>query len=503
MFPDIASMVMIFLNLPANDARIVCRNVTSFMSIFLYAFISIAKHTTGFEASTKRTGSSEPVNSTSPMIPRSYLTLAIPVVLSMVVTLIYNLADTFFVARTNSTALVAGVSLGAPVFTALMAIGNIFGQGGSVLISRLIGQNDTDNAERTSSFCFYITFFLGIIIAFLMLLFRIPILGILGADSETFKYASDYYIPLAIGAPFIMLSFIHSNLLRSEGLSKESMIGTAGGAIVNIILDPIMISGLGWGASGAAIATVIGYIFSDAVFLVMVKRKSRILSVSIRKLKLSSSFIRQIVGIGIPAAIANMMQGFTAVMTNQYLLPYGNDKIAAMGIVLKVSMIALLILTGLAFGGQPLYGYYFGRGDKKRLSELFRFTLVFILSVAVVLTVLIIVLSPFLMGIFMDAENIIKDGTFMLRAQVITMPLVALVLLFTIIFQSAGKVVGSFVLSISRQGVIFFIVLVIGNIFAGYIGVVATQAVSDIITSLIAIILFRVQLAGTFRWKFR
>ena len=436
-------------------------------------------------------------------IPRSCLTLAIPVVLSMVVTLIYNLADTFFVARTNSTALVAGVSLGAPVFTALMAIGNIFGQGGSVLISRLIGQNDTDNAERTSSFCFYITFFLGIIIAFLMLLFRIPILGILGADSETFKYASDYYIPLAIGAPFIMLSFIHSNLLRSEGLSKESMIGTAGGAIGNIILDPIMISGLGWGASGAAIATVIGYIFSDAVFLVMVKRKSRILSVSIRKLKLSSSFIRQIVGIGIPAAIANMMQSFTAVMTNQYLLPYGNDKIAAMGIVLKVSMIALLILTGLAFGGQPLYGYYFGRGDKKRLSELFRFTLVFILSVAVVLTVLIIVLSPFLMGIFMDAENIIKDGAFMLRAQVITMPLVALVLLFTIIFQSAGKVVGSFVLSISRQGVIFFIVLVIGNIFAGYIGVVAAQAVSDIITSLIAVILFRVQLSGTFRWKSR
>lgn len=436
-------------------------------------------------------------------IPRSYLTLAIPVVLSMVVTLIYNLADTFFVARTNLTVLVAGVSLGAPVFTALMAIGNIFGQGGSVLISRLIGQNDTDNAERTSSFCFCITFFLGIIIAFLMLLFRIPILGILGADSETFKYASDYYIPLAIGAPFIMLSFIHSNLLRSEGLSKESMIGTAGGAIVNIILDPIMISGLGWGASGAAIATVIGYIFSDAVFLVMVKRKSRILSVSIRKLKLSSSFIRQIVGIGIPAAIANMMQSFTAVMTNQYLLPYGNDKIAAMGIVLKVSMIALLILTGLAFGGQPLYGYYFGRGDKKRLSELFRFTLVFILSVAVVLTVLIIVLSPFLMGIFMDAENIIKDGAFMLRAQVITMPLVALVLLFTIIFQSAGKVVGSFVLSISRQGVIFFIVLVIGNIFAGYIGVVATQAVSDIITSLIAVILFRVQLSGTFRWKSR
>lgn len=427
-------------------------------------------------------------------IPQSYLRLAFPVVLSMVVTLIYNLADTYFVARTGSTALVAGVSLGAPLFTALMAIGNIFGQGGSVLISRLMGQASTDEAGKVSSFCFYVTIIIGIAIASLLLLLRMPFLQLLGANEETLEYASDYFIPLAIGAPLIMLSFIHSNLLRSEGMSRESMIGTVAGAAANIILDPIMISSLGWGAAGAAIATVIGYAISDLFFLFFVLRRSRILSVGVRLGLPSSASVQQIIGIGIPAAIANLMQSFTAVMTNKFLLPYGNDKIAAMGIVLKVSMIALLILTGLAFGGQPLYGYCFGKGDRERLVRLFRFSFLFILAVAAVLTVLLVISAPLLMRVFMDDDRIVQDGALMLRSQVITMPLVGLVLLFTIIFQSAGKVAGSFCLSISRQGVIFFLALVLGNLFLGYMGVVISQAVSDIITALIAVLLFRAQL---------
>ena len=425
-------------------------------------------------------------------IPRSYITLAMPVVLSMVVTLVYNLADTFFVAQTGNTALVAGVSLGAPLFTALMAIGNIFGQGGSSLISRLMGQKDLDAAHRASSFCFYITLFIGIVIAFLMFVFRKPLLMVPGADPETMEYASAYFVPLALGAPFVMLSFIHSNLLRSEGLSKESMVGTVTGAIVNIVLDPIMISSFGWGAAGAAIATVIGYIVSDMIFLSMVKRKSTVLSVSPSCINAPKIHIIQIIGIGVPAAISNLMQSFMAVMTNQYLLVYGNDKIAAMGIVLKVSMIALLILTGLAFGGQPLFGYYYGLGDKERLSKLFRFTLLFILAAALVLTVFILISSPLLMRIFMDNPSIVKDGTLMLRLQVVTMPLVGIILLLTVMFQSAGKIASSFILSISRQGVIFFAVLAVMNITLGYIGIVAAQAVSDIITAIIALLLFRI-----------
>lgn len=435
----------------------------------------------------------------SDSIPKSYLRLALPVVMSMVVTLIYNLADTFFVARTGNTALVAGVSLGAPVFTFLMAVGNVLGQGGSVLISRLLGQNDRAEIGRTSSFCFYITIAAGIIIASLMLIFRVPVLYLLGADDETFVYASDYFIPLAGGATFVMLSFIHSNILRSEGMSKESMIGTVTGALVNIVLDPVLISGVGMGASGAAIATVIGYISADLIYLFFVLRRSKVLSVSVRNARVNMKTLMQILGIGIPAALANLMQSFTAVMMNQYLLPYGNDKIAAMGIVLKVSMIALLILTGFAFGGQPLFGYYFGLDDRTRLSRLFRFMFIFILSVAIVLTLLIVILAPVLIEVFMDDEMIIRDGSLMLRLQVITMPLVGIILLLTIIFQAAEEVTGSFILSIGRQGVIFLIVLLLLNCLTGYTGVISSQAVSDVITALLAFLLFHIRLRSRMR----
>lgn len=433
-----------------------------------------------------------------PKISKAYIRLSLPLVFSMVVTLIYNLADTFFVTQTNDTNIVAGVSLGAPVFTFLMALGNIFGQGGSSLISRLLGQQDEQSVRRTSSFCFYVTLITGIIMTAIMLIFRVPLLYLIGANAESFSHASDYYIFLAIGAPAVMLSFIHSNLLRSEGMSKESMIGTISGALVNIILDPIFISMLGWGARGAAIASVIGYLFSDILFIIIVIKRSKRLSLKPQEIKIPSEHITQIFGIGIPAAISNIMQSISIIFVNQFLLPFGNDKIAAMGIVLKVSMIALLILTGFSFGGQPLFGYYYGSGNKQRLLELFHFCIRFISSIAVILTALIFSAAPFLMKCFMDNEAIVKDGTIMLRFQVITMTFVGIILLLTIIFQSFGKITGSFILSISRQGIIFLIVLIIAYHTIGYIGIVASQAIADTVTMAIAIILFYKQLYHEF-----
>ena len=306
-------------------------------------------------------------------ISSAYLRMSLPLVLSMAVTLIYNLADTYFVARTNDANLVAGVSLCAPVFTVLMAMGNIFGQGGSSLISRLLGSGSGPGRAPRQ---------------FLLLLCD-PVWrrGRRRADAGPARAAaapdrrgcghvrprSDYFTWLALGAPAVMLSFIHSNLLRSEGMSRESMLGTVGGALVNIVLDPIFISTLGMGARGAAIATVIGYVFSDVFFAVIVIRRSAHLSVWPVQVRACRAEAAQIFGIGIPAAIVNVMQSASVVLMNQYLLPYGNEKIAAMGIALKVSMIALLLLTGFAFGGQPLFGYFYGARDRQRLAELFGF----------------------------------------------------------------------------------------------------------------------------------
>ena len=211
---------------------------------------------------------------------RSYFKMAFPMVLALVVTLVYNLADTFFIAQTNDTDLIAGVSLCAPVFTALMAFGNIFGQGGSSLISRLLGGQDTEGAKRVSSFCFYIALATGVVLAVLMTVFNRPLLTLLGADADMMPHAFQYYIVLVICAPIIVLSFIHSNLVRCEGMAAESMIGTVLGAVINIILDPILISVVDMGAMGAAVATVIGYFCSVLYFLWLLRKKSRCLSVN-------------------------------------------------------------------------------------------------------------------------------------------------------------------------------------------------------------------------------
>ncbi len=427
-------------------------------------------------------------------VSKAYLRLAIPLVFSMAVGLIYNLADTFFVAQTNDTNVVAGVSLGMPLFTALMAIGNVYAQGGSSLISRLLGKEDLQGVRHVSSFCFYGAIFTGAIIGIVLLVFRVPLLYVLGANEQTYRHASDYFLYLAIGAPVIVLTFIHSNLLRAEGMSKESMLGNVVGSLVNIVLDPIFISVLGWNAAGAALATVIGNLCTDLFFLAVVLKKSKILSVSLREVKIPLEHVGQILGIGVPAAIVNLMSSASSVVINQFLLPFGNEKIAAMGIAMKVSMIVLLLITGLAFGGQPLFGYYYGSGDRKRLSQLLSFCLKFISAVALGLSALVFVAAPLLMRSFMDNDAIVQAGTVMLRWQVSSMVFVGMVLLFTIIFQSSGKVLGSFLLSISRQGVVFLVVILIAYNLLGYYGVVMSQAIADLITAIFAATLFMKQL---------
>lgn len=289
---------------------------------------------------------------------RSYFQMAFPVVLGLVVTLIYNLADTFFIAQTGDTNLIAGVSLCAPVFTALMAFGNIYGQGGSSLVSRMLGQQDGNGVKRVSSFCFYIALATGIVLAVILSLLHRPLLALLGANAETMPYAMDYYMVLVLCAPIMVLSFIHSSLVRCEGMSTESMVGTVIGAVINIILDPILISGAKLGAMGAAIATVIGYLCSVLYFLWLLHKRSRCLSIAPSLCKVAGDELRQILGVGVTAALSNLMQSLCVIVINQFLLPYGNDKIAAMGIVLKVNMIAQLVLTGFAFGGVPLFGIY-------------------------------------------------------------------------------------------------------------------------------------------------
>lgn len=422
-------------------------------------------------------------------VHKAYFKLGLPVVFGMVISLIYNMVDTYFIAQTGNTNLVAGVSIGAPVFTLMIALGDIFGLGGSSVISRLFGQKLDDDGKRLSVFCFYGALLCGIVVAAILMIFRSPILHLLGADAETIPYASQYYTFIALGAPFIIVTYTPSNLLRTEGFATASMTGSILGAVINMILDPIFIAVLGLGAAGAAIATVIGNICTDIFFVCFLLMKSKRLSINPAGFHITTAEIGQILAIGIPASITNLMQSLGIALTNRFLLPYGNDKLAAMGIVMKVNLIAVLILVGFAFGAQPLIGYNYGAKNRERLKEILRFCYSFECGAAAVLAAVLSLAAPAMLGMFIQDTSIVNTGVLMLRMQQIGMLFMAVILVTTCTFQSTGKAWGAFFLSVSRQGVIFAVIILLASRMFGYTGVLLSQAVSDILTAGLALIL--------------
>lgn len=440
-------------------------------------------------------------------IPRAYMTLAIPVVLSMMVTLVYNTVDTYFIAHTGNTSMVAGVAIATPVFTVIIALGDIFGLGGSSVISRLYGQGRYDDGKRLSVFCFWGAVVTGILVIVLGLAFRAPILAMLGADEDTWQYASQFYTLIIIGSPFIIVSMTPTNLLRTEGFATPSAIGSIAGTVINICLNPLFIHVLGWGAAGSAGATVIANICTDAYYIWFLLNRSRNLSIDPRlmvhghRLNITRHEALGILAIGIPASVTNLMQSLGIVMVNLFLLPYGNDAVAAMGIALKIVMIAVMILVAFAFGGQPLIGYNYGAGNMKRLKAILGFAYTFLAALALAMTALLIACARPLMGFFTTDAHIVELGTGMLRIQLLSTVCVAIVLVTTCTFQSAGKAIGALLLSISRQGIMLAITLFAGHALAGYHGVIAAQAMADLLTAILAIALFVVLLPEVRRHK--
>ena len=424
-------------------------------------------------------------------IPRAYFKMALPVVLSMLVSLVYNMVDTWFIAQTQNTALVAGVSLCAPMFTLMVAMGDIFGLGGSSLSSRLLGQGKEERVRHVSAFCSYGAIIWGVLVGALMLIFRQPILGLLGASSDTMDSATDYFCYLALGTPAIIFTLVPSNILRTEGMAVASMVGSITGAVVNIILDPIFIFGLNMGAGGAALATVLSNVVSSVLFIVLLATKSQRLSMRLRDCSVQGTELREILVIGVPASITNLMQSFAMTLTNRFLLPYGTENVAALGIALKVNMIVMLIMVGFAFGAQPLLGYNYGANNRERLRGILKFDVLVQLVFSVVMTVVFLIFAPQIIRIFMSDSGVIQAGSRILRCMVITMPLMGIILVCTTLFQSAGKAMPAFLLSISRQGVALLLCMVVLSAMFGFYGVILAQAAADVVSVILALVLLR------------
>ena len=333
--------------------------------------------------------------------------------------------------------------------------------------------------------------FFGIAVAVLMLLFQTPILHLLGARDDTIAYAGAYYRFLVLGCPAIIFNIVPGNLLRTEGLANDAMIGSVIGAVFNIFLDPIFIFSLHMGAGGAALATILSNLLADCYLVWVVFKKAGHLSMSCREMHISSGHVRDILLIGIPASITNLMQSFAVLLTNRFLLPYGSDKVAALGIALKVNMITMLILVGFAFGAQPLLGYCYGADNRERLKQFLHFDLLVQLLIALVFTAAACIFAPHIIRIFMQDDVIVASGALMLRCLMITAPVIGMILVFTTLFQAAGMALPAFLMSISRQGVLLVLCMLLFSSLFGYMGILLAQAVSDVLTGILGFLLLR------------
>lgn len=424
-------------------------------------------------------------------IPKTYIKLALPVVMSSVLTLVYNMVDTYFVAQTGNTNLVAGVSICAPIFTLLVALGDILGLGGSSTMSRLFGAGKEEDAKRMSVFCLWGSVVLGIVMAVILMLGQNFILSLLGANSETMEYARSYFVWIACGAPFVIFSLTPTNLLRTEGLANQAMIGSILGSIVNIILDPVFIFTLNMGAAGAAAATILGNVCADIFYAYVIMKKAKMLSLNLKGFYINSGEIKAILQIGIPSSITNFMASIATAILNNFLVPYGSTAVAAMGIVTKVTMIVMMIMVGFSFGGQPLYGYLYGAKNYKRLQDSYHFALKLILISSVSLCVLLAIFAPTIMSCFLKEEAVIQTGSTMLRIILCGEPFIGVTMVITCLFQSTGKAIGALALSAGRQGYIYIVVMFVLNALFQFYGVIAAQPCADVLTSVLAIFLLK------------
>ena len=257
---------------------------------------------------------------TKTSVPRAYFPLAMPVVISMIASMIYNLVDTFFISQTQNPNIVAGVTVCTPLFSIMLAIGDVFGLGGSALVSKMLGSKQHESASQVSRICFYAAIVVGILTAGILLIFEVPILTAFGASSGIRPFASAFYRIMAIGGPLIIVSLVPSNLIRTEGLARESMIGSVAGLVVTILLDPLLIFGFHLYAAGAALATVIGYLVTDLILGAYVIKRCRVISLSWHIKRSTFAFAGAILVIGIPASMTNLMQAFGTALLNNFLV---------------------------------------------------------------------------------------------------------------------------------------------------------------------------------------
>lgn len=424
-------------------------------------------------------------------ISSAILKLALPTVLSSLVMTLYSLADTFFVGMLNNSVQNAAVTLSAPVLLAFNAVNNLFGVGGSSMISRALGRKDYETAYKSSAFSFYFAIIAGLLFSSLAFFFNDGLLVLIGADSTTMEATRAYlYWTVVLGAVPSILNVVMAYLVRAEGSAMHASIGTMTGCLLNIILDPVFVlpQFLGMGAEGAGLATFISNCIAVIYFLILnfVKRKDTYVSLDIRRISLQRFVVLGVCAVGIPASVQNLLNVTGMTLLNNFTSVYGADAVAAMGITQRLNNVPFSIANGFSQGLMPLVSYNFASGNYKRMKDGIVFSAKVIITGLIAIAFAYFLFSDFFISIFMNNESVVEYGTRFLHGFCLGIPFLGVDFLALAVFQAVGKGFFSFMFAITRKIILEIPAIIVLNILFPLYGLAYSQFFAEIIMAVIA-----------------
>ena len=429
-------------------------------------------------------------------IPKALKAMAVPTVISQIIVLIYNLADTFFVGKTDNPYMVAATSLILPVFNITLSLAALTGVGGGSLISRLLGENREEEAKKVSSFSIYLSIAATAVFSLAMAVFMTPILNLLGASEETFLFAKQYaFCVIVIGGIPTVLSNVLSNLLRSSGASKQAGFGITMGGLINIVLDPLfmyVILPRGYEILGVGIATCLSNCIACAYFLCVIykTRKSSVISLSVKLGLPDKKSVLSILNVGFPSALATLLFDLDYIVIDKLMVAYGDIALASIGIVLKAERLPLNVGIGICQGMMPIVAYNFSAKNYKRMHDTVKFSRLVGLITAVLSIVLYELTASYIMRIFIADSETVLLGTDFLRIRILATPLMFLSFFTVYLFQGFGKGNKALFLGVMRWVVFNIPMLFILNGIFGMYGIVWSQVTADIFTVALSVYVY-------------
>ena len=430
-------------------------------------------------------------------VPAAVKEMALPTIFSQIIVLIYNMADTFYLGRTNNPYMVAGASLILPVFNICLSLAGLTGIGGGALISRLLGEGREDEARKVSSFSFYLSIAATAVFSISMFAFMKPILELLGASDNTFHYARQYaFCVIVLGGIPTVLSNVMSNLIRSVGSSKEAGLGITMGGIINIALDPLFMFVLlpkGSEVLGVGIATLTSNCIACGYFLCVIHRirKQSAISLSIRQGLPDRKSIGSVFNVGIPSAVTTLLFDIDYVIIDKLMASYGDIALAAVGIVLKAERLPLNVGIGICQGMMPLVAYNYSAKNHERMNHIIKFSIKLGIIVSIISITLYEIFAGNIMRIFIPDSRTVLLGTGFLRIRCLATPLMFMSFFTVYVFQGFGEGNKSLFLGVMRWAAFNIPMLFILNHIIGMYGIVWSQVCADILTVLLSFYVYR------------